>query len=156
MPKKINWEPIRKAYLEEGETYASLALRFGVGKSTIEEKASKEGWSALKKSRGNSQTPEPQKTIKPAPVRRPSPQPQDFDEIEILTTAIASLSAILSGGIEDTRGIGGIATGLCRLIELRNKLQPKSAADLADMAISLGIKPQDFIRALSDKWEKQA
>jgi hypothetical protein len=47
--------------------------------------------------------------------------------------------------MEDTRGIGGIATGLCRLIELRNKLVPKSAAELADMAIALDISPQEFI-----------
>lgn len=156
MPKEIDdkvWEEIKNVYLAGGETYASLALRFGIGKSTIEAKAASEKWKELKKAK--SITPPPI-IATPAPLLPHHRQPQEIDEVEIINDAIASLSAILSGGAEDTRGIGGIATGLCRLIELRNKLVPKTAADLADMAINLNISPTDFIHALKDKWEKRA
>lgn len=150
MPKKIDWEEIKKAYLEGAESYASLAMRFGVGKSTIEARASTEGWAALKK-QGKAPVP-PQKSQ----IRTRAIQGDTLDEVEIIEGAISSLSAILVGGIEDTRGIGSIAGGLCKLIELRNKLVPKTAADLADMAIELNISPKDFIRALSDKWQERA
>ncbi len=157
MPKEIDdkvWEEIKTAYLAGGETYASLALRFGIGKSTIEAKAACDKWKDLKKAKAI--TPPPVVTTSTPLYSRPRRQPQELDEVEIINDAIASLSAIISSGMEDTRGIGGIATGLCRLIELRNKLVPKTAADLADMAIALDISPTEFISALRDKWQKKA
>lgn len=154
MPKRIDWEPIKKAYLEEAETYASLALRFGIGKSTIEARASSEGWAALKESKfsGVSRVAPQNTRIHP----RGEWVNRNLDEVEILETAILSLSGYFSVGLEDTRGIGAIATGLCKLIELRNKLLPKTAADLADMALALDISPEEFIRQLSEKWRQRA
>lgn len=150
------WNKAKDDYVSGDESLAAIALRFGISKRAVEKRASDEGWAALRQAQSGSKATA--RVSKPAPLPPPTRRsgPQDFDEIEILTSAIASLSGILSGGSEDTRGIGSVATGLCRLIELRNKLLPKTAADLADMAISLGISPQEFIRALSDKWEKQA
>jgi hypothetical protein len=150
VPKKIDWDEIKKAYLEGAESYASLAMRFGVGKSTIEARASAEGWAALKK-QGKAPVPPQKPQIRPRVT-----QGNTLDEVEIIEGAIISLSGYLLGGAEDTRGIGSIAGGLCKLIELRNKLVPKNATDLADMAIELGITPKDFIRALSDKWQERA
>ncbi|BAZ39433.1 hypothetical protein NIES4101_53860 [Calothrix sp. NIES-4101] len=154
MPKKIDWENIKKAYLEESETYASLALRFGVGKSTIEARASAEGWVALKESRVTGVAPQKPQNMKIHP--RGEWVHRNLDEVEILENAIQSLSGYFSGGLEDTRGLGSLATGLCKLIELRNKLVPKNAADLADMAIALDISPEEFIRQLSERWRERA
>lgn len=150
------WNKAKDAYVAGTESLAAIALKFGISKRAVEKRASDEGWAALRQAQ---QGVQPKTTVRatPAPLPpRPRHQPQGLDEVEIIDTAIASLSAILSGGMEDTRGIGGIATGLCRLIELRNKLVPKTAADLADMAISLDISPADFIRALNDQWQKKA
>lgn len=151
MPKKIDWAEIKKAYLEDGESYASLALRFNVGKSTIEARASSEGWAALKKggvSRVNQgDTPKPQ-------IRTRMPSTQGIDEIEIIEDAIAKMSADLH--VAEPKSAEGAANAIAKLIELHNRLTPKTAADLADMAIELGISPKDFVRALSDKWQERA
>jgi CRP-like cAMP-binding protein len=153
------WDEAKNDYVNGTESLAAIAMRFGISKRAVEKRASDEGWAALRQA----QSGQPSKTIRthtPAPLppllsetlrERQSRQPQEKDEVEIINDAIASLSGILSGKVEDTRGIGGIATGLCRLIELRNKLVPKTAADLADMAIALGISPAEFIRALNDQ-----
>jgi hypothetical protein len=142
---RIDWKEVKEAYIKGSESLAAIALRFGISKRAVEKRAADEGWKALRESVG-----------KPLRRHKASPHSTAVDEIEIIDSAIASLSAILSSGIEDTRGIGGIATGLCRLIELRNKLVPKTAADLADMAIALGLSPAEFIRALNDQWQKKA
>ncbi|MCC5644761.1 hypothetical protein LC607_17815 [Nostoc sp. CHAB 5824] len=168
------WDKAKNDYIAGTESLAAIAMRFGISKRAVEKRASDEGWAALRQA----QSGQPPKTIRtptpapPAPSslsrrRQPHRQSlmgetpktalaQEMDEVEIINDAIASLSGILSGGMEDTRGIGGIATGLCRLIELRNKLVPKTAADLADMAIALGISPAEFIRALNDQCQKKA
>ncbi|MCC5636297.1 hypothetical protein LC593_10595 [Nostoc sp. CHAB 5844] len=147
------WSDAKDAYVTGTESLAAIALKFGISKRAVEKRASDEGWAALRQA-GSGQPPKTIRTPTPS-LPRPRQQAQT-DEVEIIDTAIASLSGILAGGMEDTRGIGGIATGLCRLIELRNKLVPKTAADLADMAISLDISPTDFINALRDKWQKKA
>ncbi|MBW4675932.1 MAG: DUF1804 family protein [Desmonostoc geniculatum HA4340-LM1] len=151
------WNKARDAYVAGTESLAAIAMRFGISKRAVEKRASDEGWAALRQAQ---QGVQPKITARaPAPLPptpRPRHQSQGLDEVEIIDTAIASLSAILSGSMEDTRGIGGIATGLCRLIELRNKLIPKTAADLADMAIALGISPTEFIHALNAQCQKKA
>ncbi|NDJ20985.1 hypothetical protein GS682_04860 [Nostoc sp. B(2019)] len=162
------WKEAKDDYVSGTESLAAIALKFGISKRAVEKRASDEGWAALRQGA----EPKPVRaSLPPLPTsgksdrrtpaigtfqeNRSRPQLQT-DEVEIIDVAIASLSAILSGGMEDTRGIGGIATGLCRLIELRNKLVPKTAADLADMAIALGISPTEFIRALNDQCQKKA
>jgi hypothetical protein len=146
------WSEAKEAYVTSTESLAAIAMRFGISKRAVEQRASDEGWAALRK--GQSQ---PKTTRTPAPTPPTSRRhPQELDEVEIINDAIASLSGILSGSMEDTRGIGGIATGLCRLIELRNKLVPKTAADLADIAIALDISPAEFISALNNQWQKKA
>ncbi|PHJ65149.1 hypothetical protein VF05_21670 [Nostoc linckia z3] len=133
-------------------------MRFGISKRAVEKRASDEGWAALRQAQNGQQPKNAVRASTPIPYSPPSNRRdlREIDEVEIIDCAIASLSCILAGGGEDTRGIGGIATGLCRLIELRNKLVPKTAADLADMAMALGISPQDFIRALNDQCQKKA
>lgn len=147
------WGKAKDAYINSTESLAALAMRFGISKRAVEKRASDEGWAALRQGQNVPVKPKPvTHPFVPPPVRR---QTQRFDEVEIIESGIASLSGILSGGMEDTRGIGSIATGMCRLIELRNKLVPKTAADLADMAIALDISPEDFIRQLEESWRRE-
>lgn len=155
MPKKIDWEAIKKAYFEEAETYASLALRFGVGKSTIEARASAEGWAALKKSKDSGVSRVPfQGTPQKPQIRTRTQSIQGIDEIEIIQDAITKLSGDLHGA--EPKSVEGVANAIAKLVELHNRLLPKNASDLADMAIELGIAPTDFIRALNSKWQERA
>ncbi len=149
------WDKAKKDYTTGTESLAAIAMRFGISKRAVEKRASDEGWAALRQAQQGEQ-PKTVRTSAPTPPPPSRHRQQGLDEVEVIEEAIASLSAILSGGMEDTRGIGGIATGLCRLIELRNKLVPKTAADLADMAMALGISPTEFIRALNDQCQKKA
>jgi hypothetical protein len=54
------------------------------------------------------------------------------------------------------RDRAALANCLKAWVEYRDKLQPKTAADLAEMAIGLGIKPAEFMNALKQQWEKRA
>ncbi len=154
------WIKAKDAYVNGTESLAAIAMRFGISKRAVEKRASDEGWAALRQSQNGVQPKTTVRSSTPTPYspfsNRHRDELQELNEVEIIDSAITSLSKILAGGGEDTRGIGGIATGLCRLIELRNKLVPKTAADLADMAIALGISPAEFIRALNDQCQKKA
>ncbi|RCJ20162.1 hypothetical protein A6S26_05420 [Nostoc sp. ATCC 43529] len=153
------WSDAKDAYVTGTDSLAAIAMRFGISKRAVEKRSSEESWLASRQAHQAQNSVQAKPAARSAPLPPPNAQrrqAQGIDEIEIIDCAIASLSCILAGGGEDTRGIGGIATGLCRLIELRNKLVPKTAADLADMAISLDISPQEFIRALNDQWQKKA
>jgi hypothetical protein len=155
VPKKIEWDEIKKAYLEEAETYASLALRFGVGKSTIEARASAEGWAALKKGKDSGVSRSAfQGTPQKPQIRARSLTVQSIDEIEIIQDAITKLSGDLH--VAEPKSAEGVAGAIAKLVELHNRLVPKTASDLADMAIELGIAPADFIRALNSKWQERA
>jgi hypothetical protein len=150
---KKTWEKAKEAYLSSSDSLAAIAMRFGISKRAVEKKASEEGWTDKRNGGSKKQVIE---ISLPTPKRnfRHRHQPE-MDEIEIIDSAIASLSAVISSG-EDTRSVGSCATSLCRLIELRNKLVPKTVFDLADMAVALDISPQEFVRALSDKWQQRA
>jgi hypothetical protein len=144
------WKKIKKAYLDGSETYASLAMRFGVGKSTIEAKASAEGWATLKKA--EIIAPLLPKTSTGLPPRQS--YKSGINEVEILQDAITVLSGAMYSA--EARSAEGCASALAKLIELHSRLVPKTSADLADMAIALGVSPEDFIRQLSSKWQERA
>ncbi|GEM_PF-2605046 len=93
----------------------------------------------------------------------------ELNEVEIVEDAIYSLSALvtgcLRGGITDdeerttpidTRGIGGTASALVRLLEYRRKLKPPTAAELAELAIAMNVRPDEFLTALKDAWRLRA
>lgn len=103
----------------------------------------------------------------PTPYRNPPSvrrQKSQVDEFEIVENAIVSLDLLLGsmGGMSDdgrpvdTRGVGGIAGALVKLLEYRRKIQPPSAAELAEQVIALGISPTEFARELREQWHLRA
>jgi hypothetical protein len=71
----------------------------------------------------------------------------------------ASLAAALEGDGEgkiDARSMGGIAGGLVKLLEYRRKVQPQTAAEVVELAIGLGISPNEFIDQLEVAWQRRA
>lgn len=149
MPKKIDWEPIKRAYLASGESYATIASRFEVSERAVEKRASEEGWARSRE--------EIHAEIKPKPVNKPRPtvkRSDAIDEIEVLENAIADLSADLADS--PIKSKESAATALVRLLEYRQKIQPTTAADLAGRAIELGISPDQFLEELRQAWAAQS
>lgn len=143
---------------------AQIAKRFGITDRTVERWASEEGWAAERKGRSLPNEP----VAVAAEVLPPEPKPKpiarrrtgEIDELTIIDTAITDISAAMGGGGGDEDGVdlrslSSGASGLCRLIELRRKLQPKTAADFAEQLLALGISPSEFVAELKARWLKE-
>lgn len=153
MPRRIDWEEIKKAYLEGDETYASLALRFGVGKSTIELKASEGKWRSLKDAlqAGSKPLNPTNPLIERTRVSRKS---QKLDLAGILEEAIDYFrDGLLRAEFKSAESCGAT---LVRLIETYQKVVPQTAEELIDIAIALDISPEEFIRKFADRWQERA
>jgi transposase-like protein len=170
---------VEQAYLNSNDSLAAIAAHFSIGQRTVEGWASDGGWDALRKTQKVVPIGEARaktQNAKPQSVNRPSPTPEDYppirsrrragqiDELEVVESAIVNLDLLLGGmcgmssddRVIDTRGIGGVAGALCKLIELRLKLKPRTAAEVAEMAIALGVRPNEFMQALAEAWKLRA
>lgn len=149
---------------------ATIAAQFGLASRTVERwaKNDPEGeWFTLRQAKKVVSINQPAKP-KPHPVNNPNPTPArepvrvrrrdrgEIDELELVDIALCDVSAVMGGGEIDAKGIGSCATALCRLVELRLKLKPRSVAELAELAIGLGVSPAEFARELRQAWEKRA
>lgn len=159
-------EEAKNLSLQKGWTQETIAQHFGVTTRTIERWASQDGWGARKhaekvvsigQAKKKIQQPKPESTHNgsTAPIRSRR-SAGEIDELNLVDLALSDISAFMSSGEMDARGIGSCATALCRLIELRLKLKPRSAAELAELAIGLGMSPAEFARELRQAWEKRA
>ncbi len=147
MPKKIDWEPIKRAYFASGESYAAIATRFGISERAVEKRASEEGWA-----RSRTQISEEIQAPKAKPAKRPTVT-ADLDALTTIDLAIADLSADMADS--PIKSKESAATALVRLLEYRQKLAPTTAAELAERAIELGITPDQFLEELRQAWQPQ-
>lgn len=153
MPKKIDWEPIKQYYLSNDESLAAVAIRFGVSKRAIEDKSAEGGWEALKTAGEVGGEVEEES---PIPYRRRSfDRKAKIDEVDEVDHAITQLSGWIGGGAEP-KSLEGCASALAKLIELRRKLVPLTAAELAEQVLALGISPAEFVSELKEKWQRRA
>ena len=146
MPKKILWEEVKRAYLMSGKSLAAIALEFGVSQRSIERYSAEQDWA---KSR------EQATASKPSPKPRPQRSQAELDQMTVIESAIADLSAGIADADTPIKSKEAAATALIRLLEYREKLQPPTAADLAERAIALGINPDAFLEALREAWSQQ-
>lgn len=159
MPKPIDPKirsAAERAYLSGDETLAEIARQFSVGDRTVEKWSVEDNWE-LKRQRIRDKVvefarPEP----RPAPVRVPTSRSSDIDELAVVEMAIADLSAAMTSEQTSAQSLGGIAGGIARLIELRRKLRPATAAELAAQVIELGIEPKEFVAELKRLWAQSA
>lgn len=159
-----------KQLFDKGETIAAIAQQLEVSRRTIERWADAGAWreqrdvipiGQARKSKAvvnSSATPHQN----PPSVRRQR-RGDPIDELLIVEEAIASLALLISGMSSagedipiDTRGIGGTAGALVRLLEYRRKIAPPTAAALAEQAIAMGIAPHEFVAELKAKWQQRA
>lgn len=145
MPKRIEWEPIKRAYLVSGKSLEAIAAEFGVSLRSVETRSAEEQWAKCRDRLAPKKSED-----KP---RRPRRQSTGVDELEVVDAAIADLSADLTDS--PIRSKESAATALVRLLEYREKLVPMTAADLAARAIELGISPEKFVEELREQWAAQ-
>jgi hypothetical protein len=72
----------------------------------------------------------------------------------VLMTTISNLSRAIAASMagRDYRPVAQLAQALIKALETWDKRHPLTAADLADLAVAMRVKPQDFIEALSQAW----
>lgn len=162
---------IAKARFITGETIAAIADAIGVSRRTIERWADEGNWRNLRSAAteqvpnvvtlaGRSHSDKRSRSVERThpPIRPRIPKGDldkgDLDKIEITENAIHQLSAALAGDTP-AQSIGGIAASLVRLMEYHDKKQPDSAAEVAAMAIELGISPVEFAREMREQWQQR-
>lgn len=147
-----------RLYVSKNWTMEAIAQKFSVNRRTIERWAKDKDWSAKKRANNVVSIHQERPVSDEPPIARVRRKADDIDELEIVTLALIDLSADLSmgGGEVDIRGKAAVAGALCKLIELRLKLKPRTAAEVADMAIALGLKPHEFANELRQRWQSRA
>ena len=146
-----------KALFLNGETIQAIADRFNISRRTVERWADAGNWREEKEQQSNVvplAKPKQPKLVTHPPIRAPLRRSDSgIDDLEVIEGAIAELSASLP--VAEDKSKGGIATALGRLVELRQKMQPKTAAELAQQVIDLGISPAEFVAELKEKWQQR-
>lgn len=142
-----------------GETMAAIAKRLGVSTRTIQRWADAGGWREQRtvlpmERRGNQRSGEHAGHEPDGSSQRPGRR--KINELEIVDLALGDLSGVMGTGDLDPRVMGGLATGICRLIELRLKLSPKTAAEFADQVLASNITPSEFVAELKRQWQQRA
>jgi hypothetical protein len=69
-------------------------------------------------------------------------------------TTISNLSRAIAASMagRDFRPVAQLAQALVKSLETWDRRHPLTAADLADLAVQMKIRPQDFIEALGEAW----
>lgn len=150
---------IAKAKFVTGETIAAISEAIGVSRRTIERWADEGDWRNLRsvatEQHPNVVTLQPRKEPKESfPPIRPRIPKGNLDKIEITENAIVQLAAALAGEVP-AQSLGGIAASLVRLMEYHDKKQPETAAEVALLAIGLGISPVEFAREMREQWQQR-
>jgi len=88
----------------------------------------------------------------PAGVGPAPAGPPDVDAV--LMTTIANLSRAIAASMagRDYRPVAQLAQALVKSLETWDKRHPLTAADLADLAVAMKVRPEQFIEALSAAW----
>ncbi len=146
---------VAQELFNKGETIEEVSRRVGVSRRTIERWANEGNWREKRGIVPFKPKPPTEKSEPPKP-RQPKER-KKIDDMEITTNAIVVLDSLLSSmGVEDARNVSGVASALVRFLEYYRKLQPKTAAELAELAIELNLRPEDFLAALRDEWRLRA
>lgn len=148
----------------------AIAQKLGVSRRTVERWATEdeEGkWTDLKTARkvvGISEARAAREDVAPRPKR--SQKAEDFKPLQLVDLALNDVSGMMAGRecmgddgpitMISGRDMAGLASALCKLIELRLKLAPPTAEALAERAIALGYSPQEFAAELRRQWQQQA
>ncbi len=78
--------------------------------------------------------------------------PPDVDMV--LMTTISNLSRAIAASMagKDYRPVAQLAQALVKSLETWDKRHPMTAADLADLAVAMKVRPEVFVKALGEAW----
>ncbi|MEH2393894.1 MAG: hypothetical protein V7K21_20245 [Nostoc sp.] len=151
MPKKIDWEEIRKYWQQTGASSNAIADHFGVSKRSVDDRIPQ--WRTTEKPASNviQLQPKPKAQNPRLDFRRHDGEP--IDDLFAVEAAITHLHDSLPAALDQSKG--GIAGAIARLIELKRKLKPETVADLVERAIELDISPEEFLTELNNAWQRR-
>lgn len=137
----------------------AIAQKLDVSRRTVERWATDDAegkWTDLKAARkvvaiGEARAAREEEIPRP----RRSRSTGNLDPLELVDTALYDVSGMMGGG-DDGREVAALAGALCKLIELKLKLEPPTAAALAERVITLGFTPHEFAAALKEQWRLKA
>lgn len=153
---------IKRAYMNSNLTPADLAKQFGVSDRSIQNWAKTEHWDAERTAEALvSQNVVSIETARqprenPRSIRRVTPE--DLPSIDIVNQAIADLHGDMASAI-NPKDKAAIANALRGLLEYREKLQPQSVDDLANLVIDQlekwSLSARDFAIRLKERQEER-
>ena len=154
MPKAIDSkliEAIKKAYLtrQSKPSLASLAKEFGVGETKVKHSAREGQWTALRDAQKTANAAGRVEGAK-AIVRASS---NKIDAMEALNTVIADIAAEATS--VEAKSKEGCANALANLLKTQRELYPPDVDELAEIAVRLGITPNDFLSAIQKRWAEK-
>ena len=150
-------------YLQLGSQWAEISRRLKseghdrCEPSTVRQWHRREDWQARALADGGNAGEvakvEP-KSRRPAPVADLAAHRERKSDLENVKDAISAVVQTIEDAraLQEYRAIGSLATALCKLIELKLKISPASASELAQRAIELGLSPEQFLEELMDAW----
>ena len=152
MPKPIDPKvrsAAEKAYVSGSATLAEIAKQFGVSDRTVEKWSADDHWETKRANvRKVVEFARPEH-VNPRPVRGVSSD-GDINPLTLVDEAIYELSGSLAGAIGKDKA--SISNALRSMLEYREKLRPKTAGEIADQIIALGIAPAEFVAELKARW----
>ena len=154
MPKAIDirvLSAIKKAYLERNPrpTYAKLASEFQVSKAKIADVASKEKWVGLRDAKESAKAAGHVEGAK-ALIRASTKKVDAMDALNIvLADIVAEVTSV------EAKSKEGCANAFVNLIKVQRELFPPDVDELAEIAVRLGITPNDFLAAIQKRWAEK-
>ena len=150
MPKPLDpriIQAMEKAYLDRVPRPGlnAIADEFQVGRSTVKKLSTEREWS---KKRDKKDAENADANAMGA-IATATHLPK-VDEMQALDNAIAILNTSIFRSQPKT--LEGCASALGKLIQTKREMYPPDADGLAEMAVKLGISPNDFLEALRSKW----
>jgi hypothetical protein len=141
MPKKIDWDSVRKDFIQENLTYKVLGERHNISRQAIEKRGADEGWQALR------QTFQRQNSL----MNHSETDNAKFDLDELLQKAIALSFDQLQ--TSEVRSFEKGVEAFCSLAETYLKIHPPtpSVSAWVDRAIDFKMDIPTLMRMIKER-----
>ena len=149
----------------QGLSQAAIAKRLGIGKTTItdykkQDKGTERDWDKHRADlKGKTPPPRPNLVTFERPrggkakAAAPERSLHDLDHAELAHEIVTSTASLIRSG-DIPPALGSALNGLLAWVKFEQEMRPATAAELAQQAMALGIKPGEFMQQLREAWER--